>query len=162
MYSDLRRRGRHLVILGDTSDPSCIAEAGRGADLLVHEATFSSGLRQKALERGHSTAHMAGVFAKELQARTLALTHFSNRYQDSDGDGDEGISQLMGEARAAFGGRVVAAEDFMQMQLPRHPFESASVRGELARSSVQVNCHGGLAAREAPPAGGKGRNKGDQ
>ena len=57
-----------------------LPEAGMGADLLSHEATFSSDMLRKAQIAQHSTARSAGAFAARLCARTLVLTHFSNRY----------------------------------------------------------------------------------
>ena len=56
------------------------AEVGVGADLLSHEATFSTEMFRKAQIAQHSTASDAGAFARRIQARSLVLTHFSNRY----------------------------------------------------------------------------------
>ena len=81
IYGKEKRLGRKVVILGDTSDPSGIAEIGIGPDLLVHEATYAAGLQHMAKKRGHSTARMAGEFARGIGAKTLAITHFSNRYK---------------------------------------------------------------------------------
>lgn len=72
---------RKVVILGDTCDSSAIAEAGMGANLLVHEATFTNALADKAKAAMHSTASMAGIFANRIRAKKLALTHFSSRYE---------------------------------------------------------------------------------
>jgi ribonuclease Z len=79
--SDLDVSPRKVVILGDTCDSSAIAEAARGADLMTHEATFANNLVDKARTAMHSTARMAGAFAKQIQARKLVLTHFSSRYE---------------------------------------------------------------------------------
>ncbi|KAF9520651.1 hypothetical protein BS47DRAFT_1378819 [Hydnum rufescens UP504] len=38
-------------------------------------------MRNKAVTMGHSTASMAGAFARRIDARALALTHFSSRYR---------------------------------------------------------------------------------
>lgn len=53
---------------------------GAGCDLLSHEATFAAGMEEKAGIAQHSTAHMAGTFARKLGAQALVLTHFSGRY----------------------------------------------------------------------------------
>lgn len=74
------RPGRRLVLLGDTCNSSAIASMATGADVLVHESTFNGAKRGEAIFKGHSTATMAGTFAADVKARSLILTHFSNRY----------------------------------------------------------------------------------
>jgi hypothetical protein len=61
------------------------AEAGYGADMLSHEATFTADMRDKAYIAQHSTATMAGAFARQLNAQTLVLTHFSGRFAEFKG-----------------------------------------------------------------------------
>lgn len=67
--------GRKIVILGDTSDASGIAEIGQDTDLLVHESTNAltsmdtkgttyQNVEERSREHGHSTADLAGAFAK--------------------------------------------------------------------------------------------------
>ena len=55
---------------------------GAGADLLSHECTFGGDMWEKARVAQHSTAPMAGSFARALGARALVLTHFSGRFLD--------------------------------------------------------------------------------
>jgi ribonuclease Z len=57
--------------------PRRISEKVRG--LGGSKATVES-VRTKAIGRGHSTADMAGEFAKKIRARRLYLNHFSTRY----------------------------------------------------------------------------------
>lgn len=80
---------RKVTILGDTCDSSAISEAAMDSDLLVHEATFTEGLKSKAKVSMHSTALMAGRFGREIRAKKLALTHFSSRFEMLQGS-DEG------------------------------------------------------------------------
>ena len=70
-----------MVILGDTCNSDALAQAAYGADLGSHEATFAKGMEDKAEIAQHSTALMAGQFARKINARQLVLTHFSPRYQ---------------------------------------------------------------------------------
>ena len=58
---------------------------GRHADLLSHEATFTADMYAKARVAQHSTAPMAGNFARQLGAQTLVLTHFSGRFTEFRG-----------------------------------------------------------------------------
>ena len=56
------------------------AGIARGADLVSHEATFTKHMERKAWKSQHSTAAMAGDFARRIEASLLVLTHFSSRY----------------------------------------------------------------------------------
>eukprot|EP00854_Cymbomonas_tetramitiformis_P000660 gene660-1112_t len=62
------RPGRRAIILGDTCDPWMITSSAMQADVIVHEATFHEGHRNMAVKAGHSTAHMAGLFAHNIQS----------------------------------------------------------------------------------------------
>ena len=73
------RSPRKIVILGDTCDPSAITSLAMDADVLVHEATCLNEEREVAMRQMHSTAGMAGAFAKRIRARELILNHFSPR-----------------------------------------------------------------------------------
>ncbi|QDZ26086.1 ribonuclease BN [Chloropicon primus] len=77
--------GRKVVILGDTSDNRWVAQNAKDADVVVQEATFSNEMRMRAFASGHSTAGMAGSFAKYVDAGSLILTHFSARFEDMGG-----------------------------------------------------------------------------
>lgn len=73
-------RGRKYVHLGDTCNSDQIIPIASGADWLVHECTFDDASKHLAEPRGHSTARMAGAFARQCGVKTLLLTHFSARF----------------------------------------------------------------------------------
>lgn len=105
-----RRRGRRLVITGDTRPSPQTIEIARDADVLVHEATFGDEEAERAIETGHSTAREAATVAAAAQVRRLVLTHFSARYSRDPGD-------LEREARSVFS-NVTIARDGMEIEIP--------------------------------------------
>ena len=74
------RPGRRVVLAGDTAPSPTVREAARGAEVLVHEATFLDEERDRARETSHSTALEAAELARDAEVALLALTHLSNRY----------------------------------------------------------------------------------
>jgi ribonuclease Z len=82
----------------------------RGADLLVHEATFADEEAARAAETGHSTAREAAQVALEAGVRRLVLTHFSARYSRDTSD-------LVREACGVFEA-TIAARDGMDIDVP--------------------------------------------
>src|SRR5207247_6278358 len=69
-----------IVLSGDTASSATVVEAARGAEVLVHEATFLDEERERAQETAHATALEAAEAAREADVGLLALTHLSNRY----------------------------------------------------------------------------------
>jgi ribonuclease Z len=100
--------GRTVALVQDTFDGSSMLKACQHADIVIHEATFDNSMRERAVQKGHSTAEMAAQFAVAAKATLLVLTHFSARYCDD-------ASPLEQEAKAVHE-NTIAAEDFMELK----------------------------------------------
>jgi ribonuclease Z len=105
-----KRPGRTVVITGDTRPCSATIEAARGADVLVHEATFGDEEAARAVETGHSTAREAAHVARTAGVRRLVLTHFSARYSRD-------ASELDREAKSVFAETLIG-KDGMEIDVP--------------------------------------------
>jgi ribonuclease Z len=102
------RRGRKIVLSGDSAPCDMTRLVAWEADLLVHEATFLEEDSERARETRHSTAAGAAAVAAAAGVEMLALTHISPRYAGG---------QVRDEARAAFD-NVVVPRDFDRIEIP--------------------------------------------
>ena len=97
--------GPHAVVYSSDTRPSdAVAALARGADTLVHEATFAEVDRPLGRAVGHSSAADAGRVAAKAGVRRLLLTHIGPAYHDD-------VAVLADEARRYFGGIVEVAEE---------------------------------------------------
>ena len=102
------RPGRTVVITGDTAPCPATVDAARGAELLVHDASFSEEEVQRAADTGHSTVGQAATVAREAEVKMLALVHISSRYH---------VGKVLEEAREVYG-PTVAPRDFDLIDIP--------------------------------------------
>jgi ribonuclease Z len=106
------RPGRRILIGGDNDEPERFSPYA-GADLLVHEATYT----QQDFDRlprkfKHTTALRLGCAAKNMKIKALAATHFSARY-----DTDNRMDEIEKEIRECYDGVLYLASDLMQIEL---------------------------------------------
>ncbi len=95
-------------ISGDTAYSENLVKFFAGANLLIHESTFSSDLQDRAREMLHSTSTDAARVARQSGSSYLVIYHFSERYRD--------VEPLEKEARTIFE-RTIAARDFMKVEI---------------------------------------------
>lgn len=126
------RKGRKVVLTGDTEPCAQTVVAAEGATVLVHEGTFLEADRDRARDTRHSTAADAAQVAARAGAGLLAITHLSSRYPPRD---------VEAEALGHFP-RVVVPRDFDTVEVP-FPERGAPTLHRPARGE-----------RGAAPAGG--------
>jgi ribonuclease Z len=104
------RPGRMVAFTGDTRPCAATVDAAQGADLLIHEATFGEGERDRARDTGHSTAKEAAQVALAAKVKRLLLSHVSARYSIS-------ADELVKEAKEVFQ-NVGVAKDGLEVDIP--------------------------------------------
>jgi len=102
------RPGLKIVYSGDSRPCASLTKLATNATLLIHDSTFPSDLKEKAIETGHSTVEEACKTAIEAKAQHLVLFHLSARIVD--------VANFLEEARQYFE-RVIVAEDYMKIEL---------------------------------------------
>ena len=94
--------GARLAALGDVGETDSLVNLLHDVDGMVIESTYLDEESEMARQYGHLTARHAARFARQVNAGSLILTHFSRRYRDKD---------ILAEARSVFE-RVSVAHDF--------------------------------------------------
>jgi ribonuclease Z len=102
------RKGRKIVISGDTRPCRKMIKFAKNADVLIHDSTFDNSLEDIANQYGHTTAYQAAVIAKEAKIHTLFLTHISPRYLDNN--------SMEEDARKVFT-RSFVPKDFQEVEI---------------------------------------------
>lgn len=127
LYSEPSRKGRVVVVGGDNDKPELLEALCEGADLLVHESTYTLEVAAKVgPEPQHSTAAQVAEFAERVGLSHLILTHFSPRYLDAPAinpaTGEQkglSVDDLRAEAKALYSGNLCMAADLERYNLNR-------------------------------------------
>ncbi|MDV5097157.1 ribonuclease Z [Pseudomonas sp. LSJ-87] len=113
------RPPRRVIVCGDNDNPELLADVAKGADVLVHEATFTQAVVERTgVTFGHSTAAAVARFAETAGVRNLVLTHFSARYQN-DPRRSPSIDNVRDEALAHYSGQLTLAQDLQRYHIGR-------------------------------------------
>ncbi|MCB5080812.1 ribonuclease Z [Streptococcus mutans] len=95
-YISAPKKGKVITILGDTRKTDASIRLALGADVLVHESTYSKGDENLARRHGHSTNTEAARVAKAASVKKLLLNHISARFLSHD------ISRMRDDAQEIF------------------------------------------------------------
>lgn len=87
------RPGRKIVLSADTKPCKNTVKNSKNADVLIHEATFNSEIKDANIY-GHSTSEQAAEIAKKANVGKLLLTHISPRYNNHN--------EILNEAKKIF------------------------------------------------------------
>jgi ribonuclease Z len=96
------RPGDSFAYVTDTKYCPNSVKLAKNTNILLHEATFSKEMAEKARETGHSTTAVAVRVANESKTKLLVITHFSARFTNE--------YNLLKEAREDFFPTWIATE----------------------------------------------------
>lgn len=103
-----KEKGKKVTVIMDTRLCNSAVKLAKDSDLLICEATYADELEAKAGEYKHLTAGQAAAIANKAGVRKLVLTHFSQRYKNTQ--------QVEEDARTIFD-NIVCAKDFMRVEV---------------------------------------------
>ncbi|MBN2148929.1 MAG: MBL fold metallo-hydrolase [Anaerolineales bacterium] len=94
------RSGKVIAYSCDTEPCPAVIDMAAGADVLIHEAGGAS--------PGHTSAGQAGGIAREAEAKSLYLIHYSPTASN--------LAQMVEQAAQIFQGPVALAQDLMELE----------------------------------------------
>lgn len=103
------KKGQVFSFIMDTKICDNAYKLAENADLILCEATYLDSEKESAKNNGHLTASQAAIIAKESNAGTLVLSHFSPRYTD--------LTPFLEEA-SKYHNNVVIAKDCEKISFP--------------------------------------------
>lgn len=116
-YLVRNQKPRRVVVGGDNDSPHLLSTACQGADVLIHESTYTEDVREVVGDKTkHSSAKSVANFAAEADLPNLILTHFSARYKKSL-EAFNTMEQIRQEASTNYQGRLFLAEDLERYEL---------------------------------------------
>lgn len=118
---------------GDTRPSEKFAYIGRDSTVMIHEATFQDDMVGSAIAKRHSTFAEALEVGRLMKARSIFLTHFSQRYQK--------IAQFEQPTDTRKEGKGSASNQEVVDKIPANPdipFEDAEVEPEPAPLEVPL------------------------
>lgn len=103
---DFLDRGISIAYSADTAPSDSVVELASGADLLIHESSFSATLEsdQDPTFYYHSDGRMAGQIAARAEVGKLALVHLSRMHGNHR-------QVLTAEAAESFHGEIIVPDD---------------------------------------------------
>jgi len=95
-------KGKSYVFCADTKYDESLLPHINEADMIYHETTYLDNLKERAIERFHSTSSQAALMAKKGKVKKLLIGHFSSKYHELD--------EFEKEARTVFENTEIALE----------------------------------------------------
>ena len=143
---------RKVVYSGDCLPSQPLARAGRGCDLLIHEATFDDSRSADAARKRHCTTGQAAQVGAMMGAKLTVLTHFSQRYASAPTS-----SKSSSSSSSSSSSQCAVAFDFLSFSLPAQGAALPSVTAALA--AVLEGLHRSAAKAKAKDKA-RGKSKG--
>ncbi len=94
--------GKKYAFCADTRYDESIIPHIHGADAIYHETTYLDNMRDRAVERFHTTTKQAALIARKAAVKKLLIGHFSSKYAT--------LEQFLHEAKEVFPNTELALE----------------------------------------------------